>query len=111
MRGKLVDKLCKDYTPFEKKVFRVVCQIPFGQTRSYKWVADKIGRPEASRAVGRALNKNPFPLTIPCHRVVRSKGDVGGYRWGKEVKKRLLEMEATGNVCAGKRTLQSKVQR
>lgn len=93
MANKLIDKRCSNYTPFEKKVFKTICQIPFGKTRSYKWVALKIGRPRASRAVGRALNKNPFPLIIPCHRVVKSKGGIGGYRWGRAVKKELLKYE------------------
>ncbi|MCM8763020.1 MAG: MGMT family protein, partial [Candidatus Omnitrophica bacterium] len=60
----------------------------------YKWVAEKIGRPQAARAVGRILKNNPFPLIIPCHRVVKSCGSPGGYAFGGEKKKKhLLELE------------------
>ena len=67
--------------------------IPLGQTRSYKWVARKIGKPTASRAVGQALNRNPFPLLIPCHRVVQSDRKPGGFRWGTAKKQKLLAFE------------------
>lgn len=80
-------------TGFEKTVLRAVCSIPLGQTRSYKWVASRIGMPRSSRAVGEALNKNPFPLLIPCHRVVCSNGDIGGYSGGVKNKKKLLAFE------------------
>jgi methylated-DNA-[protein]-cysteine S-methyltransferase len=80
-------------TYFEKKVWSVVTDIPFGETRSYKWVAEKTGNPAAVRAVGRALSKNPVPIVIPCHRVIESDGSIGGYSSGVEVKRRLLEME------------------
>lgn len=80
-------------TDFEKKVWAVLREIPFGETRTYKWVAEKIGNPSAVRAVGRALSKNPLPVIIPCHRVIESDGSLGGYSSGVNVKKRLLEME------------------
>ncbi len=80
-------------TDFEKKVWSVLAQIPFGETRSYKWVAEKTGNPAAVRAVGRALSKNPVPIVLPCHRVIESDGSIGGYSSGVEVKRRLLEME------------------
>ncbi len=80
-------------TEFEKKVLREVVKIPLGEVRSYKWVAEKIGHPRAVRAVANALRKNKFPLFIPCHRVVRSNGDIGGYSLGKDLKKDILEME------------------
>jgi methylated-DNA-[protein]-cysteine S-methyltransferase len=80
-------------TEFEKKVWSVLNEIPFGETRTYKWVAEKIGNPSAVRAVGRALSKNPVPIIIPCHRVIESDGSIGGYSSGVNVKKRLLEME------------------
>ena len=80
-------------TPFTKKVYRIVLRIPFGQARSYKWVARKSGRPGASRAVGQILKHNPFPLIVPCHRVVNADGKLGGYCWGKRAKKRLLDLE------------------
>ena len=93
MLTKLIDRLCSDYTAFERKVFKAACRIPFGKTVTYQQIAKKIGQPGAVRAVGRALGKNPFPLIIPCHRVIRTGGDVGGYRWGKNTKRRLLEQE------------------
>ncbi len=80
---------------FAKKVYRVVLGIPMGEVRTYKWVAKKTGRPKASRAVANILKKNPLPLIIPCHRVIRKDGSAGGYLWGKKFKKRLLELEKT----------------
>ena len=74
-------------TPFAKKVYRVVLSIPLGQVRTYKWVAQKAGRPGAWRAVGTILNKNPFPVIIPCHRVIKSNNISGGYVFGKRGKK------------------------
>ena len=83
----------KDFTEFQKKVYRAVSQIPKGETKSYKWVAARIGSPLASRAVGNALNRNPYPGIIPCHRVVKSDGSIGGYSKGAEHKKRILKDE------------------
>ncbi|HEC69905.1 MAG TPA: MGMT family protein [Candidatus Omnitrophica bacterium] len=83
----------KRLTGFEKKVLKCVAKIPLGEVRSYKWVAKKIGKPNAFRAVGRVLNKNPFPFFIPCHRVIKSNQDIGGYSLGKNLKKELLELE------------------
>ena len=83
----------KPFTPFELKVYKVISKIPLGQTRSYSWVARQIGSPKAARAVGNALNKNPYPLLIPCHRIVNSDGSLGGYALGKEKKRTLLRLE------------------
>ena len=69
------------------------CTIPFGATRSYSQVAKAIGQPTASRAVARACATNPVAVAIPCHRVVRESGEMGGYRWGIERKKSLLAIE------------------
>ena len=81
-------------TPFEQDVYMAALSIPFGQTRSYKWIAKKIGKPNASRAVGQALKKNPLPLLIPCHRVVSSNpGSLGGFSLGLNLKRKLLEIE------------------
>jgi len=93
MTNKIIDKLCRNYTPFERKVFKATYQVPTGGTVTYQQIAKKIGRPRAARAVGRALGKNPFPLIIPCHRIIRTDGNIGGYRWGKKTKRRLLEEE------------------
>jgi methylated-DNA-[protein]-cysteine S-methyltransferase len=80
-------------TEFEKKVWLVLKQIPYGETRTYKWLAEKIGNPNASRAVGRALGKNPLPIVLPCHRIIESDGSLGGYSGGIDIKRRLLDME------------------
>lgn len=80
-------------TDFQKRVFEAVLTIPFGQTRSYKWVAQRIGRPLSARAVGNALNKNPYAPFVPCHRVIASDGTLGGYRFGLKKKAFLLKKE------------------
>ena len=80
-------------TEFEKKVLRVVLKIPLGEVRTYKWVAKKLKKPNAYRAVANALKKNPFPIFIPCHRVVRSDKDIGGYSLGKSLKRDLIKLE------------------
>jgi len=81
-------------TKFQWKVLEVTAKIPIGETRSYKWVAQKVGSPRAFRAVGQALKKNPYLITIPCHRVIREDGSLGGYAGGSEKKKaKLLEIE------------------
>ena len=69
----------KTLTPFEWKVLKAAMKVPLGATRTYKWIAQQIGSPRAVRAVGQALRKNPYPLMIPCHRVVKSDGSLGGY--------------------------------
>ena len=80
-------------TAFQKKVWEALRQIPMGETRSYTDVAVAIGDPKAVRAVARACANNPVALAVPCHRVVRSDGELAGYRWGIERKKKLLEKE------------------
>lgn len=80
-------------TDFERRVYRAVTGIPKGEVRSYKWVAAKIGRPLSSRALGNALNKNPYPGDVPCHRVVRSDGSIGGFAQGVSAKRRMLLAE------------------
>jgi len=84
----------KELTVFEWEVLRTIMKIPIGQTRTYQWVARQVGRPQAARAVGQALRKNPYPLLIPCHRVIKSDGNLGKYA-GRDTgrKARLLRME------------------
>lgn len=77
-------------TSFQRDVLKAAMTIPLGETRTYKWVAEKIGRPKAARAVGQALRRNPYPVIIPCHRVVKSCGKPGGYAGGPSDKKILL---------------------
>jgi len=81
-------------TPFQFSVWEQLRAIPAGQTRSYSEIARRIGRPRAIRAVGTANGANPVSILIPCHRAIRASGHLGGYRWGLERKRRLLEMEA-----------------
>ena len=85
----------RDSSDFEKAVYKVLRTIPYGKIRTYKWVAEKVGCPKGSRAVGNALAKNPLPLIIPCHRVVRSNGSLGSFSaiGGVKLKKKLLEVE------------------
>jgi methylated-DNA-[protein]-cysteine S-methyltransferase len=80
-------------TDFEKKVLRIVESIPLGQVRSYKWVAKKAGKPRAHRAVANALKKNPYPVFIPCHRVIQSSQKYGGYSLGPKLKADLIKLE------------------
>ena len=80
-------------TPFQVKVWQAARLIPYGETRSYRWIAEQIGQPEAVRAVGQALGKNPLPIIIPCHRVLASDGALGGYSGGLEIKRTLLNLE------------------
>lgn len=84
-------------TAFESRVWEALRRIPAGETRSYSEIASEIGEPQASRAVGSAVGRNPVALVIPCHRVVRSDGSLGGYRWGLEVKAKLLRSESAGS--------------
>jgi O-6-methylguanine DNA methyltransferase len=82
-------------SPFEREVLLAVLTIPRGQVRPYAWVAHQIGRPKAVRAVGSALGRNPVPVLIPCHRVIRSDGTLGDYVFGPPVKRDLLDAEGT----------------
>jgi len=90
-------------TAFQRRVWSALRQIPLGATASYGEVAARIGQPTAARAVAQACAANELALAVPCHRVVRSDGRVGGYRWGTERKERLLEREAraAGGGAAG----------
>lgn len=81
-------------TAFQRRVYLATAAIPRGQTRSYRWVAQRIGQPRAPRAVGQALRRNPFIPTIPCHRVIRSDGTLGGFARGLRAKRRLLAQES-----------------
>jgi O-6-methylguanine DNA methyltransferase len=92
---KQVKEKMKNYTPFQQAVWLACMSIPEGQTRSYKWIAERIGRPGAVRAVGTALGKNPFAPTVPCHRVISSDGTLGGFSapGGLKAKRKLLRKE------------------
>jgi methylated-DNA-[protein]-cysteine S-methyltransferase len=81
-------------TPFQLKVWQELAQVPWGRTVSYRELARRAGNPGASRAAGQACGKNPIPVIIPCHRVVRSDGSLGGFSAGLEKKRWLLEHES-----------------
>ena len=80
-------------SPFQQKVLRAEHGIPRGKVGTYQRTAEHLGHPRAARAVGTALAHNPFPVIVPCHRVIRSSGTLGGFQGGAEMKRALLEME------------------
>ena len=80
-------------TDFQNRVWETIRQIPYGEVRSYKWIAERIGKPKAVRAVGNAVGANAAVILNPCHRVVRSNGALGGYGGGLERKRQLLVLE------------------
>jgi len=85
-------------TAFQRQVWEITRLIPYGETRSYSWVTEQIGKPRAARAVGQALARNPLPIIVPCHWVVASDGKFGGYRGGVEMKRYFLRLEASANI-------------
>jgi len=81
----------KGLTPFQIKVYNLVSSIPYGETRSYSWIAERAGT--SGRAIGKVLSKNPLPIIIPCHRVIKKDGELGGFKCGREMKEKILEIE------------------
>jgi methylated-DNA-[protein]-cysteine S-methyltransferase len=100
--GKLKKFSCKlDHsqgTDFQKRVWGKLRLIPFGETRSYQWLANSISQPKACRAVGNANGKNPTPLIVPCHRVIQKNGALGGFTGGTQLKEYLLNLEKKSNA-------------
>lgn len=84
-----------DGTEFQLRVWEALSEIPVNTTTTYADIAEKIGKPKAVRAVGSAVGANPIAYMIPCHRVIRTDGELGGYRWGLEIKKKMLAFEKT----------------
>lgn len=84
-----------------ERVYELVSKIPEGKVTTYAELAKAIGKPNASRAIGRILNRNPNPVVVPCHRVVKSTGDVGGYAYGTKKKSKLLSSEGV-KISKGK---------
>ena len=80
-------------TDFQRAVWAAAREIPRGQTRTYGCIADRVGRPGAARAAGAALGRNPWPIVVPCHRVVGASGDLTGFAFGTQWKAALLELE------------------
>ncbi|MFJ6112564.1 methylated-DNA--[protein]-cysteine S-methyltransferase [Agrococcus sediminis] len=87
-------------TPFQQRVWQALREIPYGETRTYGWIAERIGQPTAVRAVGLANGRNPCSIVVPCHRVVGSSGALTGYAGGVERKRFLLDLER-GDGLAG----------
>jgi O-6-methylguanine DNA methyltransferase len=90
----------RDGTPFQRMVWEALTRIPTGKTRSYREIAQQIGHPRASRAVGQACARNPILLIVPCHRVTAEGGGLGGFSCGLHVKQALLALETTGHLPA-----------
>ncbi len=82
-----------DYSDFTKKILRAACSVPYGEVRTYKWIAEKAGGGDKARAAGNALNKNKLPIIVPCHRIVKSGGEPGGFSSGIGWKIKLLRIE------------------
>lgn len=85
-------------TPFQQTVWNALLEIPYGETSTYALIAEKTGNKKAVRAVGTAVGANPVSYLIPCHRVLRTDGGLGGYRWGLERKKQMLEKEGVKSI-------------
>tara|TARA_Y200000002_G_scaffold217423_1_gene179374 strand:- start:166 stop:459 length:294 start_codon:yes stop_codon:yes gene_type:complete len=87
----LINELLKtvDGTNFQIQVWSEISKIPFGKTKTYKEIAVSIGKPNSARAVANACGKNPYPIDIPCHRVIRSDGNIGGYSGDGGIKKKM----------------------
>ncbi|MBI2869561.1 MAG: methylated-DNA--[protein]-cysteine S-methyltransferase [Chloroflexi bacterium] len=98
-------------TGFQRKVWETARAIPHGQTRSYGWLAEEVGRPSGPRAVGQALGRNPVPIIVPCHRVVGRRGALTGFRGGLAMKKRLLELEGVISTGLTKDPARDKIER
>jgi len=85
-------------TPFQRQVWEETRLIPYGETRSYAWVARQVGKPKAARGIGQAMASNPLPIIIPCHRVIASDGKLGGFGGGLEMKRQLLALEVAASI-------------
>jgi AraC family transcriptional regulator of adaptative response/methylated-DNA-[protein]-cysteine methyltransferase len=85
-------------TVFQQRVWQALREIPRGQTMSYTKLAQALGKPNATRAVARACATNPVAVLVPCHRVVRADGNLAGYRWGLERKRKLLQRDSDSKV-------------
>ena len=89
----IYDSLQLSGTAFQKSVWEELIKIPYGETKTYKEIAQKINKPKAVRAVANAIGKNPFFIIIPCHRVIRNDGTMGGFAYGPDTKEKLLDLE------------------
>jgi AraC family transcriptional regulator of adaptative response/methylated-DNA-[protein]-cysteine methyltransferase len=106
LRGETIDPRLPLHirgTAFQMKVWKYLQSIPYGSVRSYSEVAEGIGKPAAVRAVARACASNRVAVAIPCHRVIRGTGELGGYRWGLERKRTFLDLERRGHKVMDER--------
>ncbi|MDO5664417.1 MAG: methylated-DNA--[protein]-cysteine S-methyltransferase [Bacteroidia bacterium] len=87
-------------TDFQMSVWKALLEIPIGKLSTYKKIADTINNPKAVRAVGSAIGDNPISYIIPCHRIIRSDGGLGGYFWGLDIKKKMIDVETHGRVSS-----------
>lgn len=87
---------------FDHAALQIASQIPYGEVRTYKWIAEQLGKPDAARAVGGAMAGNPVPLIVPCHRVVKTDGGLGGYSFGLIQKEALLNLERSTAPYVGR---------
>ena len=97
--------LCMEGTPFQRQVWAALRDIPYGRVVSYQWIADRIGRPGAVRAVGAANGRNPISIIVPCHRVIGKDGSLTGYGGGLDLKRRLIHLENPDALPAGQTRL------
>lgn len=88
-------------TPFQLAVWKALCEIPYGQTKSYSDIAKHIEKPSSVRAVGSAIGANPVAIIVPCHRVIGKNGSLTGYRGGLDMKTRLLQLERESSSVEG----------
>ena len=93
---RILQRAYQECTPFQRKVYKAILKIPPGEVRSYAWVAKKIDRPKAARAVGQALKRNRWAPMIPCHRVIASDGNLGGYSAPGGLRRKLLLLTREG---------------
>lgn len=91
----------EDFTPLQQLAFKTAAGIPFGQTRSYQWIAASIGHVGAARFVGTTMAHNPYPILIPCHRVIRSDGTPGHFGGGTDLKRKMIDLEAGCGLESG----------
>jgi O-6-methylguanine DNA methyltransferase len=98
-----IDLDLNDGTDFQQEVWEALRAIPYGEVRTYKQIAESLGRPKSARAVGAACAANPVPVVIPCHRVVASEGKLGGFSGGLQWKKKLLHLEDWANGSSAAR--------
>lgn len=101
--GELPQTITQDGTPFQKRVWKELKRIPFGKTMTYQEIANRIGKPKAVRAVANAIGKNLNIIHIPCHRVIRSNGSMGGFAFGVKLKHALLAFEQQAKPRSRKR--------